>query len=229
MGAPPRRGGQRDDVVIYELVLGDVNGDPTTVLERAHEHLKDNRLTPRACTSHTVYDTTAIVGQALLDPNFNWDEEEEGTGGDIVTYLLPEGWSENTALTVECNVWYQSLPPKWVAPTLAIEGDSLIDGFRQLYAEFAPTPERIASLTFTESWLQLSLTGSPCRPSRTPAYRVNPFRFKRRHHSGLCRDGRAWRRSNRALPSNPTAPGPARGWRYLFRTERGLTVTLIPE
>ena len=26
------------DVLIYELVLGDVNGDPTTLLERAHEH-----------------------------------------------------------------------------------------------------------------------------------------------------------------------------------------------
>ena len=139
------------DVVIYELVLGDVNGDVTTVLERAHDHLKDNRLTPRGFTSdHAVYDTTAIVGSALSDPNFNLDSlGAEGTGGDHIQFLLPEGWQENASLTVECNVWYQSLPPKWVAPTLAIQGDSLIDGFRQLYAEFAPTPERIASQSFT--------------------------------------------------------------------------------
>ena len=32
---------------------------------------------------------------------------------------------------------------------LALQGDSLIDGFRQLYAEFAPLPERIATTSFT--------------------------------------------------------------------------------
>jgi len=31
---------------------------------------------------------------------------------------------------------------------LEIEGDSLIDGFRQLYEDFAPLPERVASTTF---------------------------------------------------------------------------------
>ncbi len=137
------------DVVIYELVLGDINGDPTTLLERAHAHLKDNRLTPRGfSTEHAVYDTTAIVGNALTDPNFNHDAEGgEGSGSDRIQYLLPENWNQFEALTVECNVWYQSLPPKWVAPMLELEGDSLIDGFRTLYAEFAPIPERIAAHT----------------------------------------------------------------------------------
>lgn len=138
------------DVLIYELVLGDVNGDPTTVLERANAHLKDNRLVPRGFTmDHAVYDTTAIVGQALMDANFNLDEETEGTGTDRVSYLLPEGWEENSSLEVLCTVWYQAIPPKWVAPMLSLQGDSLIDGFRQLYAEFAPTPERIATASFT--------------------------------------------------------------------------------
>ena len=137
------------DVVIYELVLGDINGDPTTLLERAHAHLKDNRLTPRGfSTEHAVYDTTAIVGSALTDPNFNHDAEGgEGSGSDRIQYLLPENWNQFEVLTVECNVWYQSLPPKWVAPMLELEGDSLIDGFRTLYAEFAPIPERIATHT----------------------------------------------------------------------------------
>ena len=139
-----------DDVAIYELVLGDVNGDPTTLLERAHAHLKDNRLVPRGfSTTHAVYDTTAIIGAAETDPDFNLNTEgEEGTGADRIQYLLPEGWSSQEALSVECTVWYQSLPPKWVAPMLEIEGDSLIDGFRQLYEDFAPLPERVASTTF---------------------------------------------------------------------------------
>ena len=142
-----------EDVVIYELVLGDVNGDPTTLLERAHDHLKDNRLVPKGfTTSHLVYDTTEVVGDALIDPNFNFSSEEgEGTGSDQVTYVLPAGWNETTELQFACTVWYQSLPPKWVAPMLELEGDSLIDGFRNLYAAFAPTPERITSLEWTET------------------------------------------------------------------------------
>ena len=136
-----------EDVVIYELVLGDVNGDPTTLLERAHAHLKDNRLVPRGfSTAHVVYDTTAIVGDALMDPNFNLDATgQEGSGSDRIQFLLPPTFTGYGTLQFECNVWYQSLPPKWVAPMLELQGDSLIEGFRQLYAEFAPLPERIAS------------------------------------------------------------------------------------
>lgn len=141
------------EVVIYELVLGDVNGAPTTLLERAHAHLKDNRLAPRGFTmDHAVYDTTAIIGMALNDPNFNRNAlGEQGSGTDRITYILPDGWNNTDALDFECTVWYQSLPPKWVAPMLDIQGDSLIDGFRQLYAEFAPTPERIATQSWSEA------------------------------------------------------------------------------
>ena len=140
-------------VVIYELVLGDVNGDPTTLLERANAHLKDNRLTPKGfSTAHVVYDTTAIVGAALSDPNFNFNTEgEEGSGSDKINYLLPNGWEDSGTVEVEVTVWYQSLPPKWIAPMLELQGDSLIDGFRALYSEFAPIPERIATTTISLS------------------------------------------------------------------------------
>lgn len=137
------------DVVIYELVLGDVNGDPTTVLERAHDHLKDNRLVPRGFSStHVVYDTTAIIGAALADPNFNLDDNgAEGSGTDRITYVLPPSIADHDVIQLTCHVWYQSLPPKWIAPMLEIQGDSLIDGFRQLYSEIAPLPERVATAT----------------------------------------------------------------------------------
>lgn len=222
-----------DQVVIYELVLGDVNGDPTTVLERAHEHLKDNRMVPRGFSSdHVVYDTTAVVGNALTDPNFNLDSEGlEGSGTDQVTYLLPEGWEENATLNVECTVWYQSLPPKWVAPTLEIEGDSLIDGFRQLYAEFAPTPERIATVNFSESTMGLderhtaSLTAFP-NPSQDGAVQVvSPDQlpigaFQLLDAAGrLVDEGHCHSSTLRlALPTSG---------RYILRTEQGSSMTLI--
>ena len=224
-----------DDVVIYELVLGDVNGDPTTVLERAHEHLKDNRLTPRGfSTQHVVYDTTAIVGGAFNDPNFNLNSEgEEGTGGDEVTYLLPEGWEEASTLTIECTVWYQSMPPKWVAPMLQIEGDSLIDGFRELYAEFVPTPERIATVTFTESTIgvaeaaPIALSAYP-NPSRGEGVTIVQSEDRPLGRYQLVNaTGKLIEQGNCPQP-RLRLQLPASG-RYTLRTESGGSVALIRE
>ncbi|MEZ4739486.1 MAG: multiheme c-type cytochrome [Flavobacteriales bacterium] len=51
---------QESQAQIYEMVMGDVNGNKTTVLERAMSPLKDNRLTPLGfTTSHQSYDTSA--------------------------------------------------------------------------------------------------------------------------------------------------------------------------
>ena len=139
-----------DQVQIYELVLGDVNGNPTTLLERAYAHLKDNRLTPQGFVSnHPVGDTTAVYGNAAFDSNFNLTSDgTEGTGADKVYYQIPESlFGQNIEVT--CKVWYQSIPPKWVAPMLELEGDSLIDGFRQLYSEFIPTPELVGYASMT--------------------------------------------------------------------------------
>jgi hypothetical protein len=216
-----------EDVVIYELVLGDVNGDPTTLLERAHAHLKDNRLVPRGfSTSHLVYDTTEVVGAALIDPNFNFNAAAgEGTGTDQVTYILSEGWNETSELHFECTVWYQSLPPKWVAPMLEIQGDSLIDGFRSLYAEFAPSPERIASVEWSETISEIredisqnSLYAFP-NPSRDGLVNLtskSPFgayalfdAAGRRVEEGQC----ANRQLRVALPTSGS---------YIFKSESGM-------
>ena len=63
-----------DQAQIYEMVMGDVNGDKTTVLERAKIPLKDNRLTPLGfSTSHPTYDTTLVAGVPATDIDFNRD------------------------------------------------------------------------------------------------------------------------------------------------------------
>ena len=218
------------DVLIYELVLGDVNGDPTTLLERAHAHLKDNRMTPRGfSTEHAVYDTTAIVGSALEDPNFNIDPENgEGSGTDRVQYLLPEGWNLHAMLTVECTVWYQAIPPKWVAPMLELQGDSLIDGFRQLYAEFVPLPERIATATTQailsgveeQAAMRLTAWPNPTESGRVTVDSPQPLggyilfdASGREVESGQCPQGRLALK----LPSTG---------RYVLRTEAG-NITLL--
>ena len=133
-----------EQVQIYELVLGDVNGDFTTVLERSHQALKDNRLPPLGfTTSHSAYDTTIIYGDALTDSDFNYENATEGSGTDIVHYHFPiDGYVG--LVTATAKIYYQALPPKWLNPMLA-ESTPEIDTFRTMYENADLSPVLIAS------------------------------------------------------------------------------------
>ena len=128
-----------EQVQIYELVLGDVDGNFTTVLERSHQALKDNRLPPLGFTKdHMSYDTTRIYGKALSDPNFNFDGGLEGSGTDIIRYHIPFGDYEGE-ISVSAKIFYQALPPKWMAPMFQ-ETTPEIEVFREMYlnADLSP-------------------------------------------------------------------------------------------
>lgn len=112
---------QEDQVQIYQLVPVDVNGNFTTILERANTPAKDNRLPPLGFTmDDVVYDTTVIAGSALIDPDFNKNDlGEEGTGKDIIHYHIPlNGY--NGIVKVRAKVHYQTLPPRWVSELFAV-------------------------------------------------------------------------------------------------------------
>jgi hypothetical protein len=128
-------------VQIYEMVMGDVNDDVTTVLERAKTALKDNRLTPQGfSTAHYTYDTVAIAGVPASDTDFNLDDlGNEGTGADIVHYHVPMS-TYTGALTVHARVWYQPVPPRWNAEMFSNTG-ARIDTFRTMYEASDGTPE----------------------------------------------------------------------------------------
>lgn len=130
-------------VQIYEMVMADVNGNVTTVLERAHHFIKDNRLVPLGfTTSHAAYDSTQIVGAALTDPNFNYINGSEGTGTDEIRYHIPvTGISGN--YHVSAKLMYQSLPPKWNAEMFSID-DPVINAFEEMYWEEGADPVQIA-------------------------------------------------------------------------------------
>lgn len=121
-----------DQAQIYELVMGDVNDDVTTVLERAKSPLKDNRLVPVGfSTTHPVYDTTRIAGVPPTDTDFNHDALGlEGSGSDRVHYHVPLGGYEGP-LQVQVRVWYQPVPPRWNAEMFAFNG-ARIDSFRTM-------------------------------------------------------------------------------------------------
>ena len=139
-----------DQVQIYEMVMGDVNGDKTTVLERAASHLKDNRLAPEGfSTTHFAYDTTQIVGVPASDIDFNRDDlGVEGSGSDIVHYHVPlNGYTG--LVSVEARVWYQSAPPRWMQEMFAYNSAE-IDSFRTMYEEADGSPVLVREVQFTD-------------------------------------------------------------------------------
>ncbi|MCH1576569.1 MAG: hypothetical protein L7S67_09860 [Flavobacteriales bacterium] len=224
---------QQGQVQIYELVLGDVNGDPTTLLERAYAHLKDNRMVPLGfANDHPVGDTTAVIGSALNDPNFNVDAAGlEGNGGDKVIYKIPgELMGQNVDIT--CQVWYQSLPPKWVAPMLELEGDSLIDGFRTLYSAFIPTPERVGvgglnvNLTSAVEAADVpTLTAAP-NPSTSGQVHISSSKTPLGPWILLDGRGREVQRGNASMETL-TLQLPSAG-QYLFKSSHGSLRLLRP-
>lgn len=133
-----------DQVQIYEMVMGDVNDNVTTVLERAKRPLKDNRLVPLGfVTSHPSYDTTLIAGMALVDPDFNRNVlNEEGSGSDIVHYHLPV-FGYDGPLFASARVFYQPMPPKWNDEMFA-HSSALINTFRDMLDASDGTPTLVA-------------------------------------------------------------------------------------
>lgn len=131
-----------NDVQIYEMVMGDVNGDPTTVLERGAVHLKDNRLVPIGFkTSDAQYDSTAIVGEAFNDPNFNYENGLEGSGTDKVRYHIPvNGVYDGLEVSVIAN--YHSIPPKWVAELFTWD-DPFVNHFEEMFGEADTAPFQV--------------------------------------------------------------------------------------
>lgn len=130
-------------VQVYEMIMGDVNGNKTTVLERAFSSLKDNRIPPLGFTStNSAYDTTAIVGNAFADPDFNKNGITEGTGKDIVHYHIPLNGYSGT-FNVSATVYYQTLPSSFLTEMFSFSSPE-IDSFQQYYATANHTPVFIA-------------------------------------------------------------------------------------
>ncbi|MCB0409293.1 MAG: T9SS type A sorting domain-containing protein [Flavobacteriales bacterium] len=136
-------------VQIYEMVMGDINSNVTTVLERAYSHLKDNRLPPVGFTSsHFSYDTVKVIGNALTDINFNKISGVEGSGKDAIYFKIPlNGY--NGSLNVSANIYYQSVPPKWTDEMFSLSSTE-IDLFKHLYNNADHTPILVASATLNQ-------------------------------------------------------------------------------
>ena len=145
-----------DQVQIYELVMGDVNNDVNTVLLNSDVALKDNRIPPLGfTTSHPVYDTTLIAGNALLDANFNKDDlGVEGTGKDRIAYHIhTDGY--DGAIDVSARVYFQSVPPEFLEDMFAFSSAE-IDTFQVYFDESDKTPFLIGEQFLTSTLIGLT-------------------------------------------------------------------------
>lgn len=96
-----------DQVQVYEAVMGDSAGRPTTGLLRGVRYLKDNRLLPRGFDKRSAGKDIAVVGDAASDDDF--------TGGrDRVRYSIPVGGSRGP-YRIEAELRYQSIAYRWAA------------------------------------------------------------------------------------------------------------------
>jgi hypothetical protein len=93
-----------DQVQIYEPVLGDRHGVPTTGLLTATQYIKDNRLLPRGFDKATADRQIAVYGGAARDADF-------AGAGDRVRYRLAV--PSAGPFTIEAELLYQAIGYRW--------------------------------------------------------------------------------------------------------------------
>jgi hypothetical protein len=93
-----------DQVQIYEPILGDIGGMPTTGLLTATQYLKDNRLLPRGFDKTTADAEIGVYGDARRDGDF-------AGGGDRVRYRIPI--ASPGRFTIDVELRYQTIAYRW--------------------------------------------------------------------------------------------------------------------
>jgi hypothetical protein len=93
-----------DEVQIYEPILGDIRGVPTTGLLTATQYVKDNRLLPRGFDKATADPQIGVYGGAARDDDFT-------SAGDRVRYAV--GVQGDGPYTIEVELLYQTIGYRW--------------------------------------------------------------------------------------------------------------------
>ncbi|MBX3358849.1 MAG: hypothetical protein KF745_10500 [Phycisphaeraceae bacterium] len=125
-------------VAVYEMVAADPAGAPTTHLSEMATRLKDNRLLPAGYRPDGPHaEDTAPIG-VQGDANFQG-------GSDRVTYRVPLADEAGGRLTIVASIWYQPIPPAWVAPLRSLTMNSPeAAAFVRMYDAAKPKPEQVA-------------------------------------------------------------------------------------
>jgi hypothetical protein len=94
-----------DQVQIYESIMADQAGVPTTGLLTAVRYIKDNRLLPRGFNKAAAGADIAVHGGAAQDMDF-------AGGGDRIRYAVALGDAQGP-FQVETELWFQPISYRW--------------------------------------------------------------------------------------------------------------------
>ncbi len=83
-----------NQVLVYEAIMADINGDITHSLVEGTRYAKDNRLTPKGFDKSFVDNDVSVVGRAAQDNNFN-------AGVDLFEYKINAPDSGNYFILAE--------------------------------------------------------------------------------------------------------------------------------
>jgi hypothetical protein len=94
-----------DQVQIYEGIMFNSAGRPTTGLLEAVRYEKDNRMLPKGFNKQTADDEVGVKGTAAMDANF-------GDGGDRLSYSIAVGNSQGP-FAIEAELYFQPISYRW--------------------------------------------------------------------------------------------------------------------
>jgi len=94
-----------EQVQVYESIMVDSDGKPTTGLLKAVRYIKDNRLLPRGFDKGSADRDVGVYGEAASDDNF-------AAGGDRVRYSMATNGAEGP-FQIEGELWYQPIGYRW--------------------------------------------------------------------------------------------------------------------
>jgi len=105
---------QQDQVQIYEELVTNPEGFLTTSFIALDHKVKDNRLQPQGWSSAGPHaEETGPVGTCITvarkqscDPDY-----ENGSGANVVRYLIPLDRRNSGATTIRVTLYYQAMPP----------------------------------------------------------------------------------------------------------------------
>lgn len=177
---------QSDVSQIYELVMGDVNGNFTSILERACTALKDDRIPPVGFTSASpVYDTTFNTADAENDPDFNKVGVTEGSGIDHLHFHVSLAGA-NGNIKILTKVYYQAAPPKWVEAMFSMN-TYLINKFKAMYQSADQEPRLVGE----DSLININIPTLIAQQKNTPSVKAWPT---------ISMDGKVWLSSDQGHP-----------------------------
>jgi len=96
-----------DQVQIYESIMSDSAGAPTTALLQAVRYLKDNRILPRGFDKRSADKEIAVVGGAADDADFVGGVDRVGYSVDVADVEGP--------LQIEAELMFQPISYRWAA------------------------------------------------------------------------------------------------------------------